>query len=200
MVFFETLKSAYNTVSDAIADPEYYKSIFEQRYSDDLATTYKNTGTSNRDRIKREVIEEILDSRRSMVDWDCKFNLNQNYVFDRIYSKYSKEELTIEYQNLKSTFPRNEYSRKVRTTKLIVLEKKLGITKNYNNSNKKEFNILKLLFRLIIFSIVIILGISLIYFVVYLIKNNFDISLSFNKLQLIYKAVFDKLVTIWPFK
>ncbi|MCZ9962221.1 hypothetical protein OFQ54_10370 [Brachyspira hyodysenteriae] len=146
MGFFDTLKSVYNTVSDALIDPEYFKSQFEQRPSDYLAGIYMNTGTSNLDKIKREIIEEILDSRRSTVDWDCKFNLNQNYVFDRIYSKYSKEELTIEYQNLKSTFPRNEYSRKLRTTKLIVLEKKLGITKNNSVINKKTFNILKLLF------------------------------------------------------
>ncbi|MEI0796978.1 hypothetical protein R4Q14_01430 [Brachyspira intermedia] len=198
MGFFDNLKSLHNMISDNFTDPESLKSKFEQESSDYLTTMYSSTGALNFDRVKREVIEEILDSRRDGFRYQNQ--LNNERVFKQIYSKFSEDELNSEYEYLKKNYTRVRFSMNIKRTKLRVLEEKLGITKNYNDSNKKGFNILKLLFRLIIFSIVIILGISLIYFIVYLIKNHFDISLSFNKLQLIYKAVFDKLVTIWPFK
>lgn len=196
MGFFDTLKSLHNTISDFVTDPESLKSKFEQESSDRLTTMYNSTGALNFDRVKREVIEEILDSRRDGFKYQNR--LNNEHVFKQIYSRFSQDELNSEYEYLKTNYTRVRFSMNIKQTKLRVLEEKLGIRKN--NRNKKKFNILKFLFRLIIFSIVIILGISLIYFIVYLIKNHFDISLSFNKLQLIYKAVFDKLVTIWPFK
>lgn len=193
MSFWDGVKSVYNKFNNMIEDEmeDFIKNKYEQYDSQTIINLYRN---SNLSRKRREIIEEILSDRKDMY----KFELNRDYIFNSIYSKLSKEELYEEYQYVKSCIPKNNYYMNLKETKLSVLEEKLGIRKK--KSNVKSFNIFKFLFMFIRFAIIIAVVSSLIYFIVLLIKSHFDIASSFNKLQLIYKAVFDKLVTIWPFK
>ena len=77
MGFFDILKYLYNTVSDAIADPEYFKYIFEERYSGTLVMMYNRTSGTNRDRMKRELIEKILGSRKDSFNYQMQLNKDQ---------------------------------------------------------------------------------------------------------------------------
>ena len=108
-------------ISDAVTDPESLKSKFEQESSDRLMTMYNSTGGLNFDRVKREVIEEILDSR--MDGFKYQDLLNKEHIFKKIYSRFSEDELNSEYEYLKTNYTRVRFSMNIKTTKLKVLEK-----------------------------------------------------------------------------
>ena len=75
----------------------------------------------NFDRVKREVIEEILDSR--MDGFKYQDLLNKEHIFKKIYSRFSEDELNSEYEYLKTNYTRVRFSMNIKTTKLKVLEK-----------------------------------------------------------------------------